>query len=80
MSFNSSYCQTDEPEYSPVNYMGHSTMESRAEERGSEASSVDSVNSSYQESGTFRNPILVSGRHYSRFHNISWCIESVINS
>ena len=60
MSFNSSYCQTDEPEYSPVNYLSHNTMETRAEERGSEASSVDSVNSSYQGSGTFRNPILVS--------------------
>ena len=71
MSFNSSYCQTDEPEYSPVNYLGHSTMESRAEERGSEASSVDSVNSSYQESGTLRNQTLVSDRYISRNCNIS---------
>ena len=60
MSFNSSYCQTDEQQYSPVNHLGHAPMETRGEGRESEASSVDSLNSSYQGSGTFRNPILVS--------------------
>ena len=63
MSYNSSYCQTDEQQqqYSPVNHLGHlASMETRGESRESEASSVDSLNSSYQGSGTFRNPILVS--------------------
>ena len=61
MSYSSSYCQTEEAEYSPVNYLGRASMESRVEGRESEASSVDSVNSSYQGSGTFRNPVMVSG-------------------
>ena len=61
MSYNSSYCQTDEPQprFSPVTYLTHNTMENRAEERERESES-SSVDSSYQGSGTLGNPTLVS--------------------